>query len=81
MLPMDRDPTAHRRRLPRLGQELTGVQQGYGSTARLGGEEEVLDGGDADRRRLLDSTTVHQQQLQRCSETPGTWRRTLAEFG
>jgi hypothetical protein len=24
---------------------------------------------------------VHQQQLQRCSETPGTRRRTLAEFG
>jgi hypothetical protein len=53
----------------------------YGVTAKLDAGEEELDGEDADRRRLLDSTTSHQQQLQRRPGTPGTRRPKLAELG
>jgi hypothetical protein len=49
--------------------------------AKLDAGEEELDGEDADRRRLLDSTTSHQQQLQRWPGTPGTRRPKLAELG
>jgi hypothetical protein len=61
-----------------LRQELTGEGRGYGSTVKLDAGEEDLDGGDADRRRRLDSTTVHQQQLRQRSRTPGTRRLGLA---
>jgi hypothetical protein len=53
----------------------------YGSTAQLDAGEEELVGGDADRRRLVGSSTSHQQQLQWRPESPGKRRRTLAEFG
>jgi hypothetical protein len=53
----------------------------YGSTAQLDVGEEELDGGDADRRRLLRSSTLHQQKLQQRSESSRTRRRTLAELG
>jgi hypothetical protein len=50
----------------------------YDATAKLDAGEEELDGGDADRRRRLDSTTVHQQQLQQRPGTPGMRRLGLA---
>jgi hypothetical protein len=53
----------------------------YGSTAQLDAGEEELDGGDADRRRLLRSSTLHQQKLQRRPESSRTRQRTLAELG
>jgi hypothetical protein len=48
---------------------------------RLDGEDAQLDGGDADRRRRLDSSTSHQQQLLRRLETPRAWWLGFAELG
>jgi hypothetical protein len=53
----------------------------YGSTAKLKAGEEELDGEDADRRRRLDSSTSHQQQLQRRPGSSRTRRPKLAELG
>jgi hypothetical protein len=53
----------------------------YGSTAKLNTWEEELDGKDADRRRRLDSSTSHQQQLQRRPGSSRTRRPKLAELG
>jgi hypothetical protein len=65
-------------RLPRARPGTHRRWQVYDATAKLDAGEEELNGGDADRQRRLDSTTVHQQQLQQRPGTPGTRRRGLA---
>jgi hypothetical protein len=72
---------AHVRHLPRLG--LGGHRRAETSVRRRGldGEEAGLDGEVADRRRLLRSSTLHQQKLQRRPESPGMRRRALTEIG
>jgi hypothetical protein len=79
--PWDQDPTVLDRRLPRAGQELTGVAERRCSTAGLNGEEAVLVGGEAERRRRLDSFAWHRRRLQRWPESFGTRQRTHAELG
>jgi hypothetical protein len=49
--------------------------------ARLDREDAELDGGDVDRRRRLDSSTSHQQQLLRRPETTRAWWLGFAELG
>jgi hypothetical protein len=49
--------------------------------ARLNREDAELDDGDADRRRWLDSSTSHQQQLLRRPETPRARWLGFAELG
>jgi hypothetical protein len=49
--------------------------------AKLVAGEEELDGEDADRRRLLGSSTSHQQQLQQRPGSSRTRWPKLAELG
>jgi hypothetical protein len=70
---------AHVRYLPRLG---LGAHRHAGTSVRrrgLDGEEAGLDGKVADRRRLLHSSTLQQQKLQRWPESPGMRRHSLTE--
>jgi hypothetical protein len=78
---LDQDPTAHRRRLRGTGQRLTGVA--VKGVRRRGSvvEDAELDGDDADRPRLLNSSTLHQQQLLWWPESSRTRRRSRAEIG
>jgi hypothetical protein len=78
---LDQDRTAHRRRLRGTGQRLTGVAvKSVRRRGRVVGDAE-LDGDDADRPRLLNSSTLHQQRLQGWPESSRTRRRSRAEIG